>query len=561
VVDSEPGQESRVRVLVSNPAAVHVEAAGTDYLVAGIRPDAVTAAIDDITSFDDVVARARSLPGEFSVVAVDGESVRAFRSITSSYDVFFARRPDGTHVVGDHFRDVLAELPVSARTVPDSVAVDHLLLGCRPNGTYVREVDRLGHGEVLTWARDGQPELELVDTLSVHERLSPTAAADRLDQYLDTVCGGLGGDSVATMLSGGVDSALLHTYLDTDQTVNGTVDSPEFEVEDSYARGASALLGSDHLGLSLSESDYLGHLEATIDATGQPLMFPQGALMHHVFRDAPHDTYVNGALADGVFGTGITALAYLAAHLGPITGHLPSVSWEVDRMKETAAALRRPATDIDGCAMGFRIHADESEVASYVGRDAVEDAKRRRLLYTARRCSIPGPPGYAAHMHLGHCIEYFHDVILPNWRHAAHAQGVSLVAPFAGRTPLELALAVPATRRYARFARPTRTHPTRVVSYKYLLKDLLADRLPEYDTAKPKGHSLLPFQRYLDDGPLADVFERYSVPEFVPLATRDRVRDGTGEVAWYAANYAVWRDRILENDDLGRLERTSVIDR
>lgn len=553
-----------IKILIANPAALHVTTGTEDWIVAGSAPQQIADELPETDSFADAVERATSCGGECTIVRVDPSSdtpVCAFRSITSSFDLFYCRREDGTMLVGDHFRDVLSQLPVAERRVPAAVPVDQLLLGTRPTQTYVEAIDRLGHGERLDWAADGTPTTRLVETIQVGERIDPSTAIQRLDSLLrDSVDRRSLGDNAVTMLSGGVDSTLLHTYAATERSVSWAVDSPEFNFEVEYAKEASTLLGSTHEMLAYDEQSYLSLLERAIDAAGIPLLLPQEVLMNQLFVDSPAQTYINGYLADGIFGTGTAALAYLGAHLGPATQVLPAVSWELSALKETTAQIRRPATALDGAAMNFRIHADQERVASIFGQDAVDERKHERLDYTRRRIPVDEQSGYGPHMHLGHAIEFYHDVVLTNLRQLAHANGNQVVAPFAGREVFETVLALSPADRYARFSRPPLSDPTQVVEYKYILKDLLSERLPAYDTTRPKGHGLLPFSRYLDDGPLDTVFEKYPLPEFIPSEHRESVRTGTEEVTWYAANYAIWRDRILENDALEPFETTTVLD-
>ncbi|WP_229110958.1 asparagine synthase-related protein [Halapricum desulfuricans] len=434
------------------------------------------------------------------------------------------------------------------------------MFGTRPTDTYVEEVGRLGHGEVLEWTTTDVPETELVETISVDETINGAEAKHRLDRHFTDVIGDAKfNGSVATMLSGGVDSTLIHTYLDNDATVSAAFDSPEFEFEIEYARRASDLLGSAHEVVLSDEENFLDHVETTIDATGQPLLLPQATLMHLAVSRSPHQIYLNGGLADGLFGTGTAALAYLARYAGRAARLVPNLTWQLEALKKTSEQLRRPASDPTGCAMNFRIHSDQNLVADMFGQTAVEERKNRRLRYTERRVDADDRKGYAAHMHLGHAIEYFHDNILTIWRHAAHDSGKAIQTPFSGRKVFETALAISPADRYARFAVPSRDQPTRVVQHKYLLKELLNERLPAYDTKKRKGYSLLPMQRYLDDGPLSNAFDEYPMPEFVPEHYRGVIREGTDEVSWYALNYAVWRDRILLNEDLDIIETTTVV--
>ena len=123
---------------------------------------------------------------------------------------------------------------------------------------------------------------------------------------------------------------------------------------------------------------------------------------------------------------------------------------------------------------------------------------------------------------------------------------------------LETALAIPAVKRYARFGRPTGVR--RVVKDKYILKELLERNCPRHDAAKAKGSSGLPVSRYFEAGPLSDAFDHHSMPAFVPERKREFVEQGADHLAWYAFSYAVWRDLILENSDLGLFETTDVIE-
>lgn len=559
------GSAARARVLTANPAAVHVPERGADWTIRGTRPERAGDVVADAPSFGAAVAGLRSLPGAYTAVCVDTQhdtTVRAVRTVTSPHDLFYCRRPeDGVRLVTDHVRAALAGIPQSERSVPESVGPTHLLLGTRPTDTYVAEVGRLGHGEVLEWPAGGEPSTRLVDTLSVDGPMSVGRARRRLDRYLETVLDAERFDGpVATMLSGGVDSSLLQTYLDSDRTVSAAFDAPEFAFEVDYAREAADLLGVEHDLRTYDEDAYLAHLEATVDATGHPLLLPQATLIHRAVADTPQRHYVNGGLADGVFGTGTAAVAHLARYLGPVARLLPEVHWQVSAVRETAAALRRPVDDPGGCAMQFRVHADPERVADLVGREAVDRTLRRRVRYTRRRAPVVPGRGYEAHVHLGHLVECFHDNIASIWQHAATDAGAAMHLPFAGREVWETALAIPAARRYATFALPTPQRPTECVQYKHVLKGLLAERLPGYDVKKPKGHGQLPTDRFLTEGPLADVFDRYPVPEFVPEDEREAVRTGTGEVTWYAANYAVWRDRVLERDDLAPPSSTTVLE-
>ncbi|MDB2253530.1 asparagine synthase C-terminal domain-containing protein [Halorubrum ezzemoulense] len=546
---------STTRVFITNPSATHLEDGDVDWIIAGTRPDIAVNRIDSYRSFSVGKDTITSLPGEYSILRIDNSlektAINAHRGITSSFDWYFTLTDRGP-VIGDHFREVLAEVPVEERTVAESVGSDQLLLGTRPSKTYVEEVERLGHGESLSWEvnSDDQPEVNLTEGLSTNNHLSPSKAKQKLDSYFSSSLVPDEYDGPATMLSGGVDSTLMQSYLQSPPTVSAAYDSPEFEYEVEYALEASDLLNSEHQLLRFDESDFLSAVEKTTDATGHPLQHLQTTLMRQTVAETPHKTYFNGQLADGIFGVG-SAVGYQIAWMTRHFNHyLPSIYSQIDQLKQLSAELKRPVSDEHGAGMQFVIHSDEERVEDIVGETAVRNSKIRRFQYVRDRLSFDDTSGYGPHMHVGHFIDFFQDNTVTPWRHAAHAHGKSLQTPFAAKKVVETVLSVPREKRY-----------TNRFENKYLLKDLLNERLPGYNTKKSKGSSALPEERYLKRGPLSEAFEKYSIPEFVPSASHDKIRTGVDHTSWYALAYAVWRDRILTNPNLGHFESTSILER
>ncbi|WP_152422480.1 asparagine synthase-related protein [Natrinema pallidum] len=272
------------QLLISNPGAVHLETGERDIVLSGSRPKVAINQITRDGGFDSIVDDLSSLPGEYSLITVERQSdtvVRAYRGISSSFDIYYSCTPDDTVVVGDHFRDVLSTIPIDERTVSDSVAGDQILFGTRPSGSYVNEINRLGHGERLNWLVGEQPEVTQIQQLSQPESLTRSIAQQRLDTSLKTV---IQDDnrrkSTATMLSGGVDSTLLHTYANTTNSVSGAINSPKYNSEIEYAHQASDLLNSNHDLLEFDESEFVKLVETATEATGHPLLHLQTT---HVF--------------------------------------------------------------------------------------------------------------------------------------------------------------------------------------------------------------------------------------------------------------------------------------
>jgi len=87
---------------------------------------------------------------------------------------------------------------------------------------------------------------------------------------------------------------------------------------------------------------------------------------------------------------------------------------------------------------------------------------------------------------------------------------------------------------------------------KWLLKEPLAARLPTYDVAQRKRHTSLPFTRFCTDGPLIDIWDRYTPPSlFEKEARRGLIANELDEaVLWNAIAYAMWDERVLQNSTL-----------
>lgn len=545
---------SRIRIYITNPNASHIEIENTEWIISGSRPKVAANQINPNESFNSIIDSITGLAGEYSVLQLDNsgrKTINAHRGITSSFDWFYTQIEDKV-IISDHFREALLDLPVNERTVAESVDGDQLLLGTRPSSTYIQEVSRLDHGQTLSWDlnhEDG-PDVQITESISTNNRISPKRCKKRLNAYFNSVLDADLYEKPATMLSGGVDSTLLQTYLQSPPTISASFDSPEFQFEVDYALEASELLNSDHDILRFDESEFLTAVEETTDATGHPLQHLQTTLMRESVAKTPYQTYFNGQLADGIFGVRMSfayRLAWLTRYFSPL---VPNIDSKIKIIKDYAEGLQKPAAHLDGIGMNFVIHADDEHCADLLGEQLVNDRKYGRLKYVKDRFSISNQAGYGPHMHLGHLIDFFQDNTVTPWRHAAHAHGKALQTPFAGKRVLETVLAVPPRKRYAKRKES-----------KYILKELLDQRLPKYNTSKKKGSSALPEKRYQEQGPLSNGFDKYSIPDFIPEEKHNDIRNMANHVSWYAFAYAVWRDRILENPNLDHYESTKIIER
>ncbi len=550
----------RVEVLVSDPRARTVDTATGKWVVAGVAPARLATAVRSATDAREARRAIASAAEDTVAVRVGGDRVEAFRSVTATRELYHCRPDDDTLVVTDQFRNALARLPVEERTVPDRTVTDHLLfrVPIEPD-SYVAQVGALGRGAWLRWD-GGEPTTRRRQTLAAGHSLDPVDAPDEIEARLDAVLGAGIDDDVTTMFSGGVDSTLLQTYVDA-PTASMRVDSPELGFERRYVRETRQLLDTDaHRTVEFAEADFLRWLEESMDLLAFPSHFTQTVVTQAFFARDDGDRYLNGEGADALFGLSGAKGARIAAWLRPLLARTPAsvasgvpgrAGSHVAELRELATRFDRPVTDARSFAHRFAFFTDPDVVGEMVGHGSVARRVRAQHDYVADRVEHTAADPATAHLELGHLLSFFQHNTVNQWRQLAHGHGKTLVAPFKTTSLASCALDVPPDRRYVQG--PSNLHS---LQPKYLLKRLLERRLPAYPTDREKGAGALPVERYFTDGSLADVFERYEPPAFVPDAMRADHVESFGPVTWNLVTYAVWRDRVLRNAGLDTVPGT-----
>jgi hypothetical protein len=143
-----------------------------------------------------------------------------------------------------------------------------------------------------------------------------------------------------------------------------------------------------------------------------------------------------------------------------------------------------------------------------------------------------------AQLEIGHLMGYFCENILCVWRQLASSHGKSVYAPFANRLMFDAAMSIPASQRYM---------DSRMV--KHLLKKLLKRRVPNYLIDQPKFGGAVPIDRFLANGPLMQLFDRYPPPEFISHETlRTMIVKNMVAILWNTMLFSVWKGRIANID-------------
>ncbi len=568
-----------VRVLFADPRCRLVGSDSGYWIISGDRPDAIERVLTSASSprhaWNDLDGVVEDAVVVHISTRLDGaHAIDAFRSVTATRELYTLRGSDGDVVVTDHFRNALAHLDVSDRTVTTAAIADHLLFRApiEPE-TYVSRVDALGQGTWLQWSlRDDDQTRTQVSRLSgssgddASEALAPDdapAVIDRtLSSLLEDVCGN---DTVATMLSGGVDSTLLHTYREDEPSLVIQLDSPEVAFECEYADRAASLLDAMPRYVDIDESEYLSHLETSIDRLGFPSHYVQTALTDAAFaRDSDStDAYLNGEGADALFGLPGAKGLRIATWFDSLLAYVPdrtstvvpeTLSVKFDSLLRIATQMRRHPADPDSFAVQLPFFTDGDVVATALGTETVDRRVQAQYDYLTQRVDLAANDVFSKHAAYGHLYSFFRHNTCGQWRQLAYSHDKTIVYPFRCERLARRGLAVPTHRRYIQGLRDVGTLGPRYLEPKYLLKSLLAERCADYPVKQQKGSGALPIERYFESGPLATVFDRYDPPAFIPDSMYADHVESYGPVTWNLITYAIWRDRVLSNPDIEPVE-------
>ncbi len=546
-----------IEATFTDPDAIRIDRPdGTWFLLGTEHADG--AAIDSVTATGEGRHFCRSHPEALVVFIATSDQtanrVQAWKGVFSTREVFFSIRPSLDVSLSDHFLNVLASLPPRDRLPDEKALVGHYLFR-KPFGrrTYSASITRLSHADHLEielgtgkvrWSRFDRIE---ADT----ERRSSQEYVAAIDTALERSFESIPTDhTAALMFSGGVDSTLLMTYAgDSIQPITFVPDTPEFQPETRYARDAMSLFGSESREIPIAEDRFVEMLEISTDTLGTPVFDDSTPYFSEVVMNQPHGTFIAGQGADSGFGMSLKLARFsswfrfpglrhaLVATAPHTPGHL---GYRMRQVAPQAAGFARDPSDPDGFAGNTRSFGDTSLFQSVVGPSAITEVKAEQLEYVIERVQRVADPdsAFLSHIELAHWMVLFGNPIL-SMRLAAHARGRRAVGPYLdGRVLSELAR-VPIDERYVRGLRA-----------KWMLKDLLDQRLPGYPTNQRKKHSALPYERFYEQGPLTGIWDRYDVPDIFSGKKRDALVAAPSTSTWNAITYAIWEQRVAKNPDL-----------
>ncbi len=548
-----------VEFVLADPHASVFEAGKTVWMVSGSDPALFRELVERETAKgreakEILPALAREAEeGTFAAVEClgqAGERVSLFRTLPSTFELYFCEE-EGTIRVFDHFRNAIASLPEAERVPDERAYADHLLFAYEYiPGTYtlVRGIHKLIPGGMAEIIQGEPPVFRQAETIFLpleEGGPSPTESVQKLEEILEERVSAYAASygKPAVLLSGGVDSTLVLSCLGKGTSaLTVGLDSPEYAFEMEYARMAGRLLQADHTLEILEEASFRQSIREVVEDLGQPTgtVFLQPMAFHRAFRKPP-SFFLYGEAVDALFGFNKLARIFDDDALSP---------------SEKEALGRQPA-DLAGFGARCGLSPDFETARRIVGEAETERRLENRLEFALTICPglrwVEAGRLRAAHAEtmalftgFGHIREY-----IGRTRQQALCAGKTVMSPFACRSAMELALSMPMPRRILKGG---------VV--KHVAKSLLEKRLPGYPVHTRKGGSDVPRTRFLQEGPLRDIFLEEKPPRPWPEEYSEILlhpRRESSFLALSALGYALWQSHVLENPDLKPIPGTRTL--
>lgn len=547
---------ARVVVDLTDPDARSFEDSdGTWYLLS--RQQIADNDLADLFSDGDGAAFCRRYRGSLVIrVATTGglaKRVRAWRGLFSYAELYCSSGESGEIVLSDHFRNVLVRLPRAHRYPSEDGLAEHFLFR-RPYGntSYSAHILRLGKAEAVEIDLSSGDRSSVVFDRVGAEQTHRTDAeyVELVDAKLEAAFAPVRSDGCALLFSGGVDSTLLMSYVvDKVEPYTFVPDTPEFAAETVYAHSAAALLGVSLNEVPMSEGDFLGMVEATTEIQGTPCFDDATPYLARLSAEQPHDQLILGHGADSAFGGSLKMARFsswfrhpllsrpLAAAAPRMPGHL---GYRMRQVAPLAQKFGRRPLDPFGYAGGALTSGNTSLLRKALGAELIEAAPRREIEHATARVelTVDSQDTFWAHLELAHWLVVFNNALAINSA-VANATGRRLLGPYCDPDLLTALATIPVRDRYVRG-----------LSAKWLLKELLAQRLPAYPVKQRKKATALPWKRFYTDGPLTDVWGNYPVPEIFDGDLRDELVREPMVNTWTALSYSIWLERVVRNDQL-----------
>ena len=443
----------------------------------------------------------------------------------------------------------------------EDVVPMHFLFRSIPGGlTYYRHINRMLPGQFIRWV-DGHirersiKSISEIDT-SVIKNGNDAASTKIISSALNGVVGdsfiqaNASGKSLATLLSGGVDSTLIQYFVNLHDSNNEphsfsyAVNSEDFQREIQYALKASKLLHTNHTFVPITPGDFPGLLTRTVDILAQPPILETEPCMLSIAEFAareqiPYRYFFSGQGADTLFGLtysvklkGIQTLRNIPGSVSLLKGlgKLFSPFARFSNMLNKGSQILLVEGESDSFispANSIAVYGDIEILRNCFGDELLKKALKYRRDFAAE------------YLDTNHYLEKVHliDLFTDTYELGVQRQQIFLanekeqLHPFFDDDLLSAAFAFSPGVRYIKGFRP-----------KYLLKDVLSQETHSTISKGPKGFSIFEndLNSWMKSGPLRELIESIEIPAFLSKAEFDRQLKRPDYFLWILLNYDIF---------------------
>ena len=476
--------------------------------------------------------------GTLLYVPSDGSPLSLYRTINATRDLYFSRDEKGNCLVGDHFRNMIASVPLSGRRMDENALLDFLLfIFPAGNATRVKGVLHLVPGELrnldLKTGKERSVQAESYPCEAAGMGLEEAVTA--LEEALRRAYGEPAANE-CVLFSGGVDSTLALLFRPTGTTaLTVSIDTPEFAFEEEYARETARLLCSKWSLIPLEEADYREHFEETIVNLGQPV-HPnlQAVFLNRAFQE-PFGFFWGSDASDTLFGH-------------PQTKKI----LDPENRKRYEALLAEPVDSPRGYGALSNTGPDFRIVRDIFGEQAVSRRVEARLSQVLAAAKVRPGSRVEEHVQMDSLIEFLASTacVACCKRQAAAVFGRELREPFCSRSILRISSAIPPGKRFFQNGES-----------KPVPKALLRKLFPDYPFYGRKGGSDIPRTRFCQSGPFRDFFREEPFPDLLPSPGRALLLDPQWDWSYMtlgAAAFSTWQEKVLKAHWIERVPGTRV---
>lgn len=533
-----------IRVELTDPGAFRLETPLGSWFVSAANPERLRIELGkpaflDLEEKEQVRHLGRLCDNGFLlyVPGHDG-TIWLYRTINATRELYLRQDAKGQLLLGDHFRNMMADIPSRERNVEEHALLDHLLFRY-PVGTstFVQGIRRLAPGEILCIDHvsgeqvSRQAEMSPCDPLE----MDIDEAVSALEGVLRSAFDGYGADD-CLLFSGGVDSTLMQTFRpEGSKTLTVTIDSPEVAFETEYARVAAQFLGTDLLTIPLKEDRYRKLLEETVTVLGQPVISSFQPVFLYCAFQVPFRLFWIGDVSDTLLGH-------------PQTRRIMNP----EERPQFIDCLSEPFDSPRGYGALSNTSPDIKVIRSIFGERSVSSRIEDRLSLVLACSRIRKGSRLEEHAQLTSLVEFLCCINegVCSKRQSAAIFGREIRDPFFSRSVLGLATAIPAG---IRFFHEGETKP--------VPKALLRKRLPEYPFYGKKGGSDIPRTRFCQSGPFSNFFRDSTFPDTMPPEGKELLLNPERDWSYLtmsAAIFAIWQEKVLKSQRIEKVPGTRI---